>query len=155
MVVACARRGGLIASLTRIVSAGHVPEELQRRTRAVADVYAKLLAATRPGTTGAELYEVAARAYAAAGFAGEEHLHHQGGACGYRTRDWVAHPACAERVHANQAFAWNPSCTGSKAEETCLAFAGRVESITQSPGWPQVSVQVDGREYHAPDVLAL
>jgi Xaa-Pro dipeptidase len=155
MVVTCARRGGLIASLSRIVCAGEIPQELRRRTLATARVNAQLLAATRPGTSGADLYEMAARTYAGEGFEGEEHLHHQGGAAGYRTRDWVAHPACQEIVQVNQAFAWNPSITGTKVEETCIAFAEGVEIITATPGWPKISVQVDGREYLSPDVLSL
>lgn len=155
MVVVCARREGLIASLTRIICAGTVPDELQRRTLSAARVNAQLLAATRPGATGAELFQLAAQAYAAEGFAGEEHLHHQGGACGYRTRDWVAHPSCDERVQINQAFAWNPSITGTKVEETCIVGANIVETITSTPEWPQVSVEVNGREFLSPAVLSL
>ena len=155
MVVTCARRGGLIASLSRIVCAGAVPEELRQRTRAVAQVNARLLAATRRGATGKELYRTAAAAYTEEGFAGEEHLHHQGGACGYRTRDWVAHPASAETVQPDQAFAWNPSITGTKAEETCFASADGVEILTTSPDWPQITVPVGGRDYLSPDVLSL
>jgi len=155
MVVVCARRGGLIASLSRIVCVGSVPDELARRTLATARVDARLLSATRPGATGAELYEHAARSYSEEGFEGEEGLHHQGGACGYRTRDWVAHPSCAERVEANQAFAWNPSITGTKVEETCIAFDDECEIITASPGWPGIPVSVEGRQYILPDVLSL
>ncbi|HEX8146477.1 MAG TPA: M24 family metallopeptidase [Pyrinomonadaceae bacterium] len=155
MLVTCARRQGLIASLSRIVCAGEVPEELRRRMNASARVNAKLLAATRPGAVGSELYRVAADAYAGEGFPGEERLHHQGGAAGYRTRDWVAHPASAETVEPNQAFAWNPTVTGSKAEETCIVSAEGVEVITQSPDWPQIPVRVGGREYLSPDVLSL
>lgn len=155
MVVVCARRAGLIASLTRIVCAGAVSDELQWRTLATARVNAQLLAATRPGTSGAELYKLVARAYAEEGFEGEERLHHQGGACGYRTRDWVAHPSCEERVETNQAFAWNPSITGAKVEETCIAFADGVEVITATPEWPQLSVKINGDEYLSPDVLSL
>lgn len=155
MIVVCARRGGLIASLTRIVSAGAVPDELRRRTEAAARVNAALYAATRPGATGGELFDVAARAYAAEGFAGEERLHHQGGATGYRTRDWVAHPRSEEKVLARQAFAWNPSITGTKTEETCLAFEDRVEVVTASPDWPAIPVEVAERSYVLPGVLPL
>src|SRR5439155_8301382 len=130
MMVACARRGGLIASITRIVCAGAVPEGIRDRTREVAGIMASMLAATKPGASGADLYEVAARAYRDAGFPGEEHLHHQGGAASYRTRDSVAHPACIERVQDGQAFAWNPSITGSKIEETCIASCEGIEIIT-------------------------
>ena len=155
MVVVCARGAGLIASLTRIVCAGRVPGELMRRTEACARVNARLLAGTRPGATGAELYEIAARGYEAEGFAGEERLHHQGGAAGYRTRDWVAHPASSEVVHAGQAFAWNPSITGTKVEETCVSSAEGVEVVTATPGWPQVSAEFDGGTYLSPGVLSL
>lgn len=155
MVVTCARRAGLIASLTRIVCAGGVPEEMRRRTAAAARVNARLLAATRPGAVGSELYSVAARAYAEEGFEGEQHLHHQGGAAGYRSREWVAHPACAETVQLGQAFAWNPSITGTKVEETCITTADGVEVLTTSPAWPQISVEVEGREYPSPDVWPL
>lgn len=155
MVVVCARRSGLIASLSRLVCAGRVTDELLRRTHACARVDAKLLSATRPGATGAELYAHASRSYSEEGFEGEERLHHQGGACGYRTRDWVAHPSCAERVEANQAFAWNPSITGTKVEETCIAFDEGCEIITASPGWPGIPISVEGREYVLPDVLSL
>lgn len=155
MVVVCARRKGLIASLSRLISVGAVPDEMRRRTLSAARVDAQLLAATRPGTTGAELYQVAARSYAAEGFAGEERLHHQGGACGYRGRDWVAHPSSTERVEDSQAFAWNPSITGTKVEETCIAQDGRIELITTSPNWPTITIAVEGRDYLLPDVLSL
>ena len=155
MLVSCARRQGLVSSLTRIVCAGEVSEELRRRMQASARVNAKLWAATRPGATGSELYRVAAEAYAEEGFPGEEHLHHQGGAAGYRTRDWVAHPASNETVQINQAFAWNPTVTGSKVEETCITSAEGVEVITKTPDWPQIPVPVEGHEYTSPDVLSL
>jgi antitoxin VapB len=155
MVVVCARRAGLIVSLTRIVCAGPVPDELRRRTEATARVNAQLFAATTPGATGRELYEVVARAYKNEGFPDEQHLHHQGGACGYRTREWVAHPQSAEVVQPVQAFAWNPSITGTKVEETCIATAGGIEVITTSPDWPQITAQVEGREYLLPGALSL
>jgi len=98
---------------------------------------------------------VAARAYAKEGFPGEEHLHHQGGACGYRTRDWLAHPACEEAIRIHQAFAWNPSITGTKVEETCILLEGDLENVTASPDWPSISVSDDGRSYEMPAVLSL
>lgn len=154
MIVVCAQRGGLTAALTRIVCVGPLPDELRRRTAAAAHVNAHLLAATRPGETGASIYENAARAYAAQGFAGQEHLHHQGGAIGYRTRDWVAHPKCEEVVRLNQTFAWNPSIAGTKVEETCVTGDRGIEVLTATPEWPTIPVTIEGTEYLSPDVLA-
>lgn len=155
MVVVCARRAGLIAALTRIVWAGPVPEEIRRRTRAAAEVDARLLAATRPGAVGRDLFEAAVRAYAGLGFPGEERLHHQGGACGYLSRDWIAHPRCDEVVEPGQAFAWNPSITGTKVEETWIVSESSVEAVTRSPGWPVVEIEAGGNVYASPDVASL
>jgi Xaa-Pro aminopeptidase len=155
MIVICARRKGLIASLSRIVCDGAIPDDLGTRTRGSAYVNARLFDRTKPGVTGRELYELAALAYSKAGFPGEEYLHHQGGATGYHTRDWVAHPTSTEKVQNGQAFAWNPSITGSKVEETCIAFEDRIEIITATPGWPSIPVEVKGRAYLLPGVLSL
>jgi antitoxin VapB len=155
LVAVCAKRGGLIASASRIFCIGDIPAELQRRTEAAAYVFSSLLAASRAGTSGANLYETAAQAYNAQGFAGEIGRHHQGGACGYRTRDWVAHPGSGETVRRDQAFAWNPSITGTKVEETAIITGGGVEIVTASPGWPQIRTRIGGKEYISPGILAL
>ena len=89
------------------------------------------------------------------GFAGDIHLHHQGGAAGYKTREWVAHPQSAEVVQADQAFAWNPSITGTKVEETCITTADGIEIITASPDFPRIATTVNGREYISPGILSL
>ena len=77
-----------------------------------------------------------------------------GGACGYRTRDWIAHPRSDDVVVAPQAFAWNPSITGTKVEETAIAFGDgdRVELITTTAGWPPIMVDVHGVRLALPDV---
>ena len=155
MVVVCAQRHGLVVSLSRIVSAGRVPAPLAALTEANAGVYGRLLDATRPGTRGSELFDVARRAYAETGYAGEEARHHQGGATGYRTREWVAHPASEETVQARQAFAWNPSITGTKVEETALLDDRGLRIITTSPDWPSHDLRVGAATLPAPAVLEL
>ena len=153
MVALCAERDGLVVSLSRIVAAG-APADLGPRTHAAASVFGRLVDAARPGATGADLYQVAADAYAAAGFPGEQLRHHQGGAIGYRAREWVAHPRSQEVVQARQAFAWNPTITGTKIEDTALAIDGRVELITSSSDWPTIPVG-DGQALRAADVWRL
>lgn len=155
MTVVCAKREGLIVSLSRIVCDGEIPAELKNRTDACARVNAKLLAATKPNAKGADLFNVAANAYAAEKFAGEEISHHQGGAAGYRTRDWVAHPKSSETAKNNQAFAWNPSITGTKCEETVIVRENEIELITATPNFPNIAVEIEGREYLSPGILSL
>ncbi len=150
----CARREGLIANLSRIICIGAIPSELKRKTEVAANVFAKLLSETKTGKTGAELYKIAAAAYAEKGFAGEINLHHQGGATGYKTRDWIIHPKSNETVFPHQAFAWNPSVTGTKTEETALVLEDKIEIITATPDFPQIPVEINGRKYLSPQVLS-
>lgn len=142
MVALCAERDGLIVSLSRVIAAG-APADLDTRTRAAASVFGRVLDATRPGATGAQLYDTLARAYADAGCADEILKHHQGGAIGYRAREWVAHPQSQERVEERQAFAWNPTITGTKVEDTALVIGDRVEIITTTPDWPSIDMEGD------------
>ncbi len=161
LLVTCAKRQGLIVSLSRMIQASNVPGELKIKTEAAAYVNAHLLDATRSGATGAELYAAAANAYSKKGFADEINRHHQGGAAGYKTREWVAHPRSAEVVRPGQAFAWNPSITGTKVEETCITAvdgadgADGIEVITTSPDFPQIANTIQGREYFSPGILSL
>jgi Xaa-Pro aminopeptidase len=154
MIATCAERGGLIVAASRLVHIGGPDAELTRRTRAAALTYATLLRATRAGATGARLFEAAVSGYAAAGFPGEERLHHQGGAIGYRPREWVAHPYSDDVVTPPQAFAWNPTVTGTKIEESCIVHQdGRIVALTSSPEWPGIEVDVNGQRVTVPDVL--
>jgi Xaa-Pro aminopeptidase len=155
LVGVCAQRHGLVCALSRIVVSGRVPDALETRTAATARVFASLLASTRAGATGADLFQAAARSYAEAGFPLEETRHHQGGATGYRSRDWIAHPASRDTVQQRQAFAWNPSITGTKIEETTLVTEQGLEVITTSPEWPTIPLPVRGQTLSAPAPLAL
>jgi antitoxin VapB len=155
MIVVCAKRDGLIASLSRIFSVGNVDEDLRKRTDAVAKVHAQMMHATRPNANGREIFEIAKNAYSEAGFANEETKHHQGGASGYKTRDWVAHSESGEQVLLHQAFAWNPSITGTKSEETFIVTENEIEVITTSPNFPTISNFIDEIEYKTPDILVL
>ena len=154
-MVTCAKRFGLIVSLSRIVCVGDVPDELQRKTEATAYINAAMLDATKPGALGADIYAVAAKAYGAMGYGDDINLHHQGGPTGYKTREWVAHPQSREIVQNDQAFAWNPSITGTKVEETVVTTENGVETITASSDFPQIVTAINGREYYSPGVLSI
>ena len=155
LVAVCAEHDGLIVGASRLVST-RPDEDLQKRTRATAQVCAALLEHTKAGATGADLFAAAASAYAAAGYPGEERLHHQGGAIAYRAREWVAHPRSSDVVTPTQAFAWNPTVTGTKIEETwVLHDDDRLEVVTATPGWPTIPVTVRGQRLFLPDVFVL
>jgi Xaa-Pro dipeptidase len=153
MLNLCARKWGLAISITRFVHFGALPAELATRFKSAAQVNAALLDASRVGATSAELFRVAQAAYAAEGFPGEERFHHQGGPTGYGEREWVATPTGTETVVNNQAFAWNPSIRGGKAEDTVLLHDERIEWLTATPELPVIEASANGAVYPAAGVL--
>ena len=153
MVVLCARRHGLIVALTRLVQFGPVPVELRQRHVAVCTVDAAFHAATRVGAAVREVFRRGLAAYAQQGYPEEWRLHHQGGPCGYEGRDYLGTPDAPGRVLDNQPFAWNPSITGTKSEDTILATAEGPEVITAASDWPLVEVACEGGRARRPAIL--
>jgi len=153
MLNLCARKWGLCISITRFIHFGAPSAELTARFKSAAQVNAALLDATRVGATSAELFKIAQAAYTAEGFPGEERFHHQGGATGYGEREWVATPAGTEVVVNHQAFAWNPSIRGGKAEDTVLLTDGKIEWLTATPELPVIQATANGKVYPAAGVL--
>lgn len=153
MLNLCARRWGLVISITRFVHFGAVAAELAANFEKAARINAALLHASRAGATSAELYAVAARGYADAGVPDEITLHHQGGPCGYAERDWVATPSGTERVQSAQGFAWNPNLQGAKAEDTALLSDGAIEIITSTPTLPVIETEIGGKIYRSAGVF--
>lgn len=155
MLVLCGRAQGLVASITRLIHFGPLSDELRRKQDACASVDATFIGHTRPGGRIAQIFQAAVDAYAAAGFGDEWQLHHQGGATGYQAREYVGTFGSTEVVHKGQAFAWNPSITGFKCEDTILVGATTNEVLTETPGWPMIPVQASGQTWARPAILEL
>jgi antitoxin VapB len=153
MLVLCGRRWGLVASITRLIHFGRVPEEIRRKALAVAQVDAAMILATQPGRTLGEIFAQTEAAYAESGFPGEWKLHHQGGPAGYEPREFVATPGATEQVLVGQAYAWNPSITGAKSEDTILVGEHGNEILTQISGWPTYTAQLKGQAFERPAIL--
>ena len=155
MLILCGRKWGLVTSITRLVHFGHLSDELRRKAEAVAYVDARFIIATRPGRKLCDVFNEATQAYREQGFADEWELHHQGGPAGYEPREFVATPTSDHVVSAGQVFAWNPSITGVKSEDTVLIGMERNEVLTSISGWPMVKVNLDGQEIERPAILEI
>jgi len=155
MLVLCGRRAGLVCSVTRFIHFGPLPADLRRKAEAVARVDATYIAATRPGEPFRTILQKAIQAYEAAGFPEEWQLHHQGGVAGYEPREYVATPQSIDTVSVGQAYAWNPTITGTKSEDTILVGEAGHEVLTAMPGWPEQLVPVGGEILRRPAILEI
>lgn len=153
MLVVCARKNGLIASATRLVHFGPVPADLRARHRAVTEIDARIIAATRPGESLSGLYGKLRDFYREAGYPDEIEHHHQGGLTGYATRERLATPDASLTVETGQMYAWNPSIAGAKSEDTILVLEEGNEILTHTGAWPMVEVEAGGRVWRRPDIL--
>ena len=90
LVAVCAQRHGLVLSLSRIVVSGRAAASLEQRTAATAGVFQPL------STTWGHWRHLRAAEAHADGFS-VRNCRHQGGATGYRSREWIAHPQSRER----------------------------------------------------------
>jgi Xaa-Pro aminopeptidase len=143
LLAVTAEREGLHVSLTRLVSFGPPPSELERLVGLTAEVDAVVLGATRPGRTLGEVFEVLDATYARLGFPEEWRRHHQGGLTGYKGREVFAVPGEPTPIPESAAVAWNPSITGgAKSEDTALVATDGVEVITRTPR--RAEIVVDG-----------
>ena len=131
MLVVCAERGGLFVSLTRMIYLQEPDPQTARRQEACEDILRRMREeATREGSTLAQAFEDCRRFYAEAGFAEGWRYHHQGGMTGYASREVIATPGTHQDIREGQAFAWNPSLEGAKAEETFVLGPEGPEVLT-------------------------
>jgi Xaa-Pro dipeptidase len=133
MLVACAERGGLFASVTRMICFEEPDPQTARRQEACEEILGRMRGeATQPGRTLAQAFEDCRCFYAEAGFPEGWRDHHQGGMAGYASREIIATPATHQEIKEGQAFAWNPSLVGAKAEETFVLGPDGPEVLSRS-----------------------
>lgn len=160
MVVAAFLKEGLVASMTRFKRVGDIPDGVPDAYARMAGVDVIMQEASQPGKTLGDVFAACQRAYTQMGFPPDEwHHHHQGGTTGYAGRTFKATPGhsfpildpqwsaavkeiAGMDVDFGQAFAWNPSATGVKSEDTFILLPdGTSEIVTRTPQWPNVDLE--------------
>ncbi|MCM8764030.1 MAG: M24 family metallopeptidase, partial [Candidatus Omnitrophica bacterium] len=153
MIVVCVFQKGLIVSMTRIVSFGKLHQEIEKKHRAVCEVDATFILSTKPGTAIGEVFKTGVETYRKTGFPDEWEKHHQGGPCGYKTRYYRATENSIDIIKPGYAFAWNPSITGTKSEDTIISTENNPLIITENPEWPSIAIEIGGKCITRPDIL--
>ena len=155
MLVACGRKYGLVCSITRLIYFGHMPDDLKRKASEVAQIDAVFQTTTRPGRSLGDVFQAARDKYAELGYSDEWKLHHQGGPAGYNPREVIATMDSDLVVTEGQAYAWNPSITGTKSEDTILVKSNGVEVLTEISDWPMLPIEMNGQMIFRPATLEI
>jgi Xaa-Pro aminopeptidase len=140
MIVVCASRFGVVASLTRLIAFGEAPQRVVENLAKVWEVEAAMLTASRPGVPTNAVLEAAQAAYAALGMGEAWRDHHQGGPACYAPRSWLATPTELRPLESGMPLAWNPSLPWAKSEDTFMLDGDELTNLTWDARWPSVSV---------------
>lgn len=151
-VSGCARRHGLVSSMTRMVSFGAPSTELKVHHEKLLQVEAAGWTALTPGSPLSDAYQAMCRMYQRLDMPQEWNNHHQGGVTGYQAREVRMQDQTDFPVARNQVFAFNPSCPYAKTEDMVLLGKEGIELLTSpTPMWP--TMQAAGHQ--RADILVL
>jgi Xaa-Pro aminopeptidase len=155
MYVTVAVRWGLNLSITRFVHFGEPSEELKRKRDAILNIDARLIHNTRPGRKIIDIFREHTKNFEIYGYPDEWRKLHQGGSTSYRIRDVKAtlDTPDTEFVMPKQVYAWNPSITGIKSEDTIVVLEEGNEILSEDRNWPLVNIDVDGYTVKRPDLM--
>lgn len=155
MYVAVAVKWGLNLSITRFVHFGKPSRELQQKHEAILNIESRLILSTRAGKKISDIFRQHRENFERFGYPDEWRKLHQGGSASYRIRDVKAtlDTPDTEIVMLNQVYAWNPSISGIKSEDTIAVLEDKNEILSEDPGWPLVEVDVDGTTIRRPDIM--
>lgn len=152
MVVLGGEKYGLNVSMTRFVFFGSIPEDIQSKYEKLQYIFTAMQCMMKDGMTGNEYFQKVKALYKDAGFEDEWKLHHQGGSTGYACREVVMKPTDECVVRRGQAYAWNPTITGVKCEETTFLSENGIEVFTRTGTWPVKTIETP---YGTMDVVEL
>ena len=153
MIVLGAEQAGLNVSLTRFVSFGQPSAEQLDRLAKTQKIFAEMQGLMEAGLPYATYFQQVQKLYAAADCPDEWQKHHQGGPTGYACREKIVTPNSTGHIKLNQAYAWNPSITGAKAEDTTLLTSSNLEILTRTNDWPTTVFQTANGPISVADIL--
>lgn len=139
MAVLCPRYKGVVIALSRILYFRKRTEQEKKRDETICKINNLLMNETNIGTDSKTLWDFMVKTYKEEGVETEYFNHHQGGAIGFESREWILRPTLQETIYKNQMIAYNPTLIGTKAEETLLMLEGSKEILTIGNDFPTLT----------------
>lgn len=139
MAVLCPRYKGIVIALSRIVYFRKRTKDEKKRDEIICKINNMLMNETNIGINSKTLWDFMIQTYKEEGVETEYLNHHQGGAIGFESREWILRPNLDETIQKNQMIAYNPTLIGTKAEETLLLKDNSREIITIGSDFPTLT----------------
>ncbi len=155
-VSVCTKMYGLVISATRAVEFKR-DKEFEKQHRVNSQIDAEIINASLENALMSQIFFVIEKSYESHGYSEEWRFHHQGGTTGYKTREFIAIPHFPFEVGNGTAFAWNPTISGTKSEDTYVRTKEEMKllSVDKHGNWPYLEFEVNGKKYKRPDIITL
>lgn len=153
MIAICGQKYGLTISISRIISFGEIPDDIRKKYESLLKIDATYISNTVAGNKVCDILKKAYDVYSQEGYEADFHLHHQGGALGYLTRDYCVNFRNEEKVLNHQGFSWNPTISGVKLEDTYIVNGDKQTIVSDTNTWKYRNVEIDGKVIRRPDIL--
>lgn len=154
LVGVCARRNGLIVSISRDVLIEADPVMIDKHVKC-AHVHATFMDGLQIGRSLGRVYQEAVAVYAEQGYPQEETLHHQGGLTGFVPRELKAVARSQHVIRENEVYAFNPTLQGAKVEDTVLVTGQGLKNLTHTGTYCYLDVEVNNTTYTTPTVYVI
>ncbi len=138
----CAKKHGLVLSMTRSAAFIRIFDDLETQHYLNAKIDARIMESTKPGKTLRDMFFTIRDIYSEYNHEDEFEKHHQGGIAGYNSREEKATPNSSTVLQPNMLVAWNPTITGTKSEDTILLTNDGFEilTFTRNSKWPRLDL---------------
>lgn len=148
-----ARRDGLVATATRVVCFGQLPDALMNFYHEAAMLAATAFAFSHAGQSLGDVWQRVQRIYEKLGDHQEWTLSDQGAIVGYTPCELPIRPKSETILQAGMPLVWTPSVGPVVWGDTLMVRDGAVEYLTAPDQWPTISISVKGQAISVPDLL--
>jgi Xaa-Pro aminopeptidase len=154
--VSCvARRWGLHVGVSRTVCLDHVPQDLWAAHQRAVLLHATGMYFSRHGQPLKSLWPKVHRIYEKFGLSSEWQLADQADITGYRASEHSLTPGSDWELQAPTPVFWHPSVHAAAPGDTVLVTSRGCEILTRSSVWPELRVQVKGRDVPCAGLLLI
>src|ERR1700722_11792260 len=152
-VTAIGRRAGLCLGVSRTVSFGAPPTELQNDHHKASLIQASGMFFTQANFAMFEIWNRVARIYEKFKCDDSWERTEQAEVIGYELAEYPLVPRSEFQITPQMPVYWHPAVGAAMSGDSILVGEGEFEVLTPAEGWPKVKVVVKGTTIYRPDIL--